>query len=110
MPPAIERRVASRGAYPPERGLTSFGGVVPADAGARAQARGALMLVGVLCLATAGVLCGVALMLWAALPEGSVARPWLLVITPAVPTAIGLWVIGSIRVTTSLLARARRPR
>lgn len=46
----------------------------------------ALCLVGV-----AAMLAGVALMLWAALPELSIHAPWALVAAPALPALAALW-------------------
>lgn len=51
--------------------------------------RVALQLVGLAAFAVALVLAGVAAMLWAALPAGSLNVPWMLVLTPALPAAIG---------------------
>lgn len=48
-------------------------------------------LVGLNCLTAAAILLGVAAMLWAALPAGSLSSPWLLAAAPAIPLAIGLW-------------------
>jgi hypothetical protein len=48
-------------------------------------------LVGLNCLMVAVTLIGVAAMLWAALPAGTINAPWLLAAAPAVPLAIGLW-------------------
>lgn len=44
-----------------------------------------------LCLAVAAVLGGVALLLWALLPLVDARAPWLLVGTPLLPAALGLW-------------------
>ena len=53
----------------------------------------ALQAIGGLCLAIAAVLAGVAVMLWAALPQGTLPLPWLLVLTPAVPAAVAWWAL-----------------
>lgn len=50
-------------------------------------------LVGLNCLVVAAILIGVAAMLWAALPPGSVGSPWVLASAPAVPLAVGLWAL-----------------
>src|SRR5512133_1395475 len=46
------------------------------------------------CLLSAGILAGMAIMLWAALPGGSMQAPWVLLVTPMIPlvVAIGRWV------------------
>ena len=59
----------------------------------------ALQMVGMVCLGIALVLSGVALMLWAALPEQSLRLPWLLIATPLAPALLGvlaLWWAGSL--------------
>ena len=50
-----------------------------------------LQLVALASVAVGVVLAGVALLLWAALPEGSLRVPWLLFLTPALPLAIAAW-------------------
>ncbi len=50
----------------------------------------AFLLVGGCCVSIAIVLIGTALMLWAAQPAGSLHVPWLLIVVPAIPTAIGI--------------------
>jgi hypothetical protein len=45
------------------------------------------------CLVIAGLLAGVALMLWASLPSGSLHLPWVLVAVPAVPAVLGYWAL-----------------
>lgn len=65
-----------------------------AIASARLQRRLALQLAGAACLMVAAVLSGVALLLWAALPETGIRWPWLLGVTPALPALLGaglLW-------------------
>ena len=44
-------------------------------------------------LLTTVVLTGMALMLWAALPTGSLAQPWVLLAVPALPLLVGLWAL-----------------
>jgi ABC-type nickel/cobalt efflux system permease component RcnA len=60
---------------------------------ARLKRRLALQLAGAACLLVAVVLAGVALLLWASLPEAGFRAPWLLVLTPALPAALGLWAL-----------------
>jgi uncharacterized membrane protein YqjE len=44
-------------------------------------------------LLSAGILAGVAVMLWAVLPAGAIQAPWVLLVTPMVPLvlALGCW-------------------
>jgi len=57
----------------------------------RLQHRLALQLVGSACLLLAFTLGGVALLLWAALPEQAAMRaPWLLWVVPLLPAVIGV--------------------
>lgn len=61
---------------------------------ARWQRRAVFLLVGAVCWTVAVVLAGVAVMLWAAMPEAAMRQPWLLVCTPLVPALLGtasLW-------------------
>ncbi len=44
----------------------------------------------VCCLGVAGVLVGVALMLWAVTPVGSIHAPWALIVAPLLPIAVAL--------------------
>jgi len=60
---------------------------------ARLKKRVLMQLAGAACLLLASVLAGVALLLWAALPATSFRAPWLLVGTPALPAALGLWAL-----------------
>ncbi|MDO9199905.1 MAG: hypothetical protein Q8K34_00640 [Hydrogenophaga sp.] len=65
-----------------------------AASSARWQKRAAFLLAGAACLAVAAVLAGVAVMLWAALPEAATRNPWPLLLTPLVPALLGagsLW-------------------
>ena len=74
------------------------------------QRRLALQTVALAGVAVGTVLGGVALMLWAALPEGSLRLPWLLLFTPAVPLAIAAWawaLSGAVH-TGDLLVTLRR--
>ena len=48
-------------------------------------------LVALAAFAVAAVLVGMAVMLWAALPMGSLNVPWVLVLVPALPAALGVW-------------------
>ncbi len=50
-----------------------------------------LQFVALAAAAVGVVLAGVALMLWAALPEGSLRQPWLLLLVPALPLAVAVW-------------------
>lgn len=65
------------------------------------------------CLLSAGILAGMAIMLWAALPGGSMQAPWVLLVTPMVPlaVAIGRWVSarksGPLRFFEQLRAQVR---
>jgi hypothetical protein len=69
-----------------------------------------LELVGLNCLMVAAILIGVAAMLWAALPAGSLTSPWLLAAAPAIPLAVGLWAFttGSAIRPTDPFAMVRR--
>lgn len=58
-----------------------------------AQRRLLWLLAGALGLAVAATLAGVALLLWASLPPGGAPAPWLLVVTPLLPAALGLWAV-----------------
>jgi uncharacterized membrane protein YqjE len=65
-----------------------------AVSGQHLQRRLALQVAGLACLGIALVLAGVALLLWAALPEAALRLPWLLIATPLVPALLGflaLW-------------------
>ena len=53
--------------------------------------RMALQLVALAAAAVGTVLAGMAVLLWAALPAGSIRAPWLLILTPLLPWAIALW-------------------
>lgn len=78
--------------------------------GERLQRRMVLQLAGGACLLVAAMLAGVALLLWASLPEaGGLRMPWLLWVTPAVPALLGLWVIriAQAPVTQEPFARLR---
>jgi hypothetical protein len=61
--------------------------------GAGLRRRLVLQLAGAACLLLAATLAGVALLLWAALPEAGLRQPWLLVLIPALPLMAGLWVL-----------------
>jgi uncharacterized membrane protein YqjE len=70
-----------------------------ADSGQHLKRRLVLQAVGLVCLGIALVLCGVALLLWAALPEQSLRLPGLLIATPLAPALIGvlaLWWANSL--------------
>ncbi len=45
-------------------------------------------------------LIGVAVMLWAALPSGSVHAPWVLALVPMVPAALGIWALNVAKAVT----------
>ena len=69
-----------------------------------------LQFVALAAAAVGVVLAGVALMLWAALPEGSLRQPWLLLLVPALPLAIAVWAsaTGGALPTSDLLVTFRR--
>jgi hypothetical protein len=50
-------------------------------------------LMGVLCLVVAAVLGGVAVLLWAALPEAASGAAWVFIATPVLPALLGLGVL-----------------
>lgn len=50
-------------------------------------------IAGALCMAVAAVLAGVAVLLWASLPPIGASAQWLLVVTPVLPAALGLWAV-----------------
>lgn len=79
-----------------------------ASASALMMRRLTLRLAGGACLAVAAVLAGVAVLLWASLP--TLALPWALALVPAVPAALGLWIImvGEAAGTQALFAGLRR--
>ena len=54
-----------------------------------------LQSVAVAGFAVSAVLAGVAAMLWAALPAGSLNVPWLLVLVPALPAVLGSWALSA---------------
>lgn len=65
-----------------------------AESRARLQRQAVLQLAGAACLVVAAVLAGVAVLLWAALPEAALRNRWLFVLTPLVPAVLGavcLW-------------------
>jgi hypothetical protein len=65
-----------------------------ASSAARLQRRVTFQVIGLLAFVVAAILGGVAVLLWAALPEVSTERPWLLWFTPLVPALLGalaLW-------------------
>lgn len=64
-----------------------------ASQSARLQRRVALQLAGGAGLLVAAVLAGVALLLWASLPDAGFRAPWLLLLTPALPAALGGWAL-----------------
>lgn len=64
-----------------------------ASSGAHIQRRITLQIVGLLSLMVAGILGGVAVLLWASLPAASLQQPWLLWFTPLVPAAFGILAI-----------------
>lgn len=79
-----------------------------ASASALTTRRLALQLVGGACLAVAAMLAGVAVLLWVSLP--TLAVPWALALVPAVPGALGVWIvfIGDTAGTESSFAGLRR--
>jgi uncharacterized membrane protein YqjE len=67
--------------------------------GTHFKQRIALQMVGMVCLAIALILGGVALVVWAALPEQSLRLPWVLIATPFTPAVLGglvLWRANSL--------------
>lgn len=64
-----------------------------AQSGERLRRRLALQLTAAACLLLGATLAGVALLLWASLPEAGWRQPWLFVLTPVLPLAVGLWVL-----------------
>jgi hypothetical protein len=57
------------------------------------QRRLALQLAAGACGAVAAMLAGVALMLWFSVPAVGTPLAWVLVLTPALPVALGLWLV-----------------
>jgi hypothetical protein len=56
--------------------------------------RRALLYVSALCCGSvAAVLAGVAALLWATLPAAGMQAPWVLILVPALPTAVALWCV-----------------
>jgi hypothetical protein len=80
------------------------------SSGALLKRRLMLQFVALAAAAVGVVLAGVALMLWAALPEGSLRQPWLLLLVPALPLAIAVWAsaTGGALPTSDLLVTFRR--
>lgn len=72
---------------------TSLLGEELAIGSARLKRRLALQLAGAACLVVATVLLGVAVLLWASLPDAGFRAPWLFVLTPVLPAALGLWAL-----------------
>ncbi len=60
-----------------------------ASSGAHIKRRITLQIIGLLSLMVAGILGGVAVLLWASLPPASLQQPWLLWFTPLVPAVLG---------------------
>lgn len=58
---------------------------------AAVQRRLLWQLASALILTVSAVLAGVALLLWASLPPDGMSARWLLVVTPLLPAALGLW-------------------
>jgi uncharacterized membrane protein YqjE len=74
----------------------AYAALVSEELGARSDVlkkRLALQLAGLAGLLVAAVLAGVALMLWASLPDAGFRAPWLLVVVPALPGALGAWAL-----------------
>jgi hypothetical protein len=74
----------------------AYAGLVSEELVARSdrfKKRLALQLAGVAGLVVAAVLAGVALMLWASLPQAGFRAPWLLVAAPALPGVLGVWAL-----------------
>jgi hypothetical protein len=61
--------------------------------GAGLRRRLVLQLTGAACLLVAATLAGVALLLWAGLPDAGLRHPWLFVLTPVLPLVAGLWAL-----------------
>lgn len=53
----------------------------------------AMQLIALVGLSVAAVLVGVAVMLWAALPGGSLSTPWVLVAAPVLPALLAAWAL-----------------
>ncbi len=53
-----------------------------------------LQVLGLCSFSAATVLIGVAMLLWAALPAGSLHAPWMFAAVPAVPAALGIWALS----------------
>lgn len=71
----------------------AYAGLVSAEIGRTAAGLKlrVLLIVVALCFAgVATVLTGIALMLWAVVPTGSMPAPWALVVAPAVPAFIAI--------------------
>lgn len=77
--------------------------------GERLQRRLVLQLAGGASLLVAATLAGVALMLWASLPEAGMRMPRLLWLVPAVPALVGVWALwmAQVPVTQEPFARLR---
>jgi len=74
----------------------AYAGLVSEELSSRSaqlKRRLALQLAGAAGLLVAAVLAGVALLLWASLPEAGFRAPWLLLLTPALPAVLGLWAL-----------------
>jgi hypothetical protein len=56
-----------------------------------------LNAVALCCMGVAAVLAGVALMLWAVVPEAHVYAPWALIAVPLPPVAVALWCLAAAR-------------
>jgi uncharacterized membrane protein YqjE len=74
---------------------------------AAVQRRLLWQLAGAMCLAVAAVLAGVALLLWASRPLTDAPAPWLLLATPLLPAALGLWALWQARTRPSAPPFAR---
>jgi hypothetical protein len=72
-----------------------------ASSGAQLKRRITLQIVGLLSLMVGAILCGVAVLLWAALPVASFQQPWLLWFTPLVPSLIGVMALWAARHDTA---------
>lgn len=74
---------------------------------AAVQQRLLWQLIGALCLSVAAVLAGVAVLLWASRPLVDAPAPWLLLATPLLPAALGLWALWRARAQHSAEPFAR---
>lgn len=71
--------------------LAAYAGLLVEEGGQaieRSQRRYGRQALGGIAIIVGATLCGVALMLWAALPAATMPQPWLLLAVPALPLAV----------------------